>query len=163
MPNCHDFDGGRVLLVGDSHSYISGCTAYGGWDADATIGRTSSQGLWVAGLYLAPRHDRLVFDLATNDLSNPAQFRDNLRILWGSLLGERDLTLVTSYVPVNGTNMAKPVNDEIRAFCDAHPQRASVVDWAGYARSHGFVPADYVHFGPSEYAQRVDLIRGAVN
>lgn len=155
--SCHDFNGNDVLLVGDSHTFIPGCGAYQGWDADARVGRNSMDGLSVVATFMAPRHDQVVFDLATNDIGNPTLYRSNLRTLW-ALIGSRDLTLVTSYVPYQGGNLAKPVNDEIRDFEGNHPQRVDVVDWAGYARSHGFVPVDGVHFSLAQYEQRVDLV-----
>lgn len=155
---CRDFPRGATLLVGDSHTFIPGCDSYPGWDVDAHAGRNSTEGLGTVRANLASRHSTVVFDLATNDVADPATFRSNLRELWG-VIGQRDLVLVTSYIP---GGVAKPVNDHIRDFALAHPQRVEVVDWAAWARGREGIFTDGLHFTDAAYERRVAMVRASV-
>jgi hypothetical protein len=156
-PSCHDFDNGRVLDVGDSHTWYAGCD-YGSWDTDAQQGRTSSTALPVVDRWLRPRHAKVVFDIATNDVFDAGLFRDNLRTLW-AMIGDRKLVLVTTCADAT----LPSVNDVIVSFVENHPQRSAYVPWGEYACQHPelFGP-DGVHFTPEGYEQRVAMVKQKV-
>ena len=155
----HDFNGSKTLLVGDSHTWIavnflSGL--YPAWDIDAQPSRTSTGGLEVIDAYLRPRHQRVIFDLATNDYAQPTKLRANLRALWQDL-GDRTLALVTSYR--RDGNEIGPVNRVLRRFAD-NRRRATLVNWRAEAKQHpSYLSADLIHFTPEGYKRRVQIIR----
>lgn len=155
VPSCQTFNDSRVLLIGDSHTVKSPCEAYPRWDADARQGRWSEQALEALDARLRPRHTKVVFDIATNDVFDSDRYRDNLRLLW-QMIGDRKLVLVTTCA-----NSVQPsVDDEIRSFVAAHPQRSSYVAWGEYACGHPelFGP-DNIHFTAEGYEQRVGMVK----
>jgi acetyl esterase/lipase len=159
--HCQDIVGGDTFLVGDSHTWLSGCgAAYPSWDVDALPGRASTEGLAVTTSSLRARHRRVVFDLATNDRRDPAALAANLRALWDVLGRDRSLLLVSSYAAPRDTG---PVNTVLRDFVAAHPRRSDVAPWASYVREHPDVlSADGVHFTSAGYLARVAIVRTAL-
>ena len=160
--HCQDIVGGDTFLVGDSHTWLSGCgTAYPSWDVDALPGRASTDGLSVTASSLRARHRRVVFDLATNDRGDPAALAANLRALWDVLGPDRSLLLVSSYTGPRDTG---PVNTVLRDFVTSHPHRSDVAPWARYVREHpDILSADGVHFTPAGYSARVAMVKTALH
>lgn len=158
--------GGKVLAIGDSHTWLAGAGAqYPRWDVDSMPGRTSSEGLPILRNKIRGRHETILFDLGTNDFSDPAAFRANLDRLW-EIIDGRELVLVTSWAIRNSqiqTGVAA-VNDEIRRFAAGHPRRSSVVEWGRTARDNPrlFDP-DGVHFTTEGYRLRTQEIRAGVH
>ena len=160
--HCQDIVGADTFLVGDSHTWLSGCgVAYPSWDVDALPGRASTDGLSVTTSSLRARHRRVVFDLATNDRGDPAALAANLRALWDVVGPDRSLLLVSSYTAPRDTG---PVNTVLRDFVATHPRRSDVAPWARYVREHPEVlSADGVHFTTAGYSARVAIVKAALH
>lgn len=157
-----DFHDGRVLVIGDSHTFLGGKgEQYPRWDTDCQIGRTSSQGVKVLAADLRHRHRKVVFDLGTNDAAEQGGFRDNLRRAWRIADG-RDLWLVTSYRgPPFGLTPMRTVNRASRRFVARHPHHAHLINWRAAVKP-AMTLADDVHFTPRGYRIRTRLIRRSV-
>lgn len=158
--HAQSINGGKVLVVGDSHTWLAGAgRQYPRWDTDARPGRNSAEGLAVAEKLLRRRHKLVLFDLATNDYQDPAGLRANLRSLW-SQIGSRRLMLVTCWAEVFSCG---PVNRAINGFVRRHPRRAKVIRWSRAARENpAWMSADGGHFTAEGYAARTRAILRAV-
>jgi hypothetical protein len=160
----HHFTGGNVLVVGDSHTWLGGAGAqYPRYDTDCWPGRTSSTGYAVLGDWLRGRHNKVVFDLATNDYSSPALLRDNLRRVWDRIGSERRLILATSHYPFG---LTAAVNTVLKDFA-AGKHRVKLVRWNEYVQQNLGVVAlppisDGIHFTGPGYGIRTQMIKDAV-
>ena len=164
--------GGRVLDVGDSHTWLTGVDRYRAWDVDALPGRPSGPvegsngGIEALELQLKPRHKMVVFDLATNDWDeavDPAAYTTaNLEDAW-EMIGSRKLLLVTSGV---STRVSDSMEEGVAAVDQAIVQfargkaRCRVVFWHRVlARRQGLFSADGVHLTPEGYDLRLQTIK----
>lgn len=151
----------HVLDVGDSHTWLAGAHPPA-WQVDARPGRNSTKGLSVLRARLRGRHDEVVFDLATNDRGQVNAFRSNVNAVWDEIGAQRDLTLVTTYVPYD-PGSADGVNGVLERFSARHPQRVELVEWEDAARARPeWDGGDGVHFNTAGYEARKSMIREAV-
>lgn len=165
--HCEWSEKGKILLIGDSHTWLSGCSgAFPRWDGDATTGRRSPAGAGVAAAGLRARHSELVFDLATNDVRDPEAQRSALREVWAALRPGQELTLVTCYKVGSSSDENRcdeAVNPTLWKWRRAHPNRTDVVNWAGYVEDHpSSQEPDGTHFTTLGYEARVALIKSRV-
>jgi lysophospholipase L1-like esterase len=150
-----------TLYVGDSLGVgtvqqLHSTTAPGALDFDTRVGRNSTEGLEVLGSRLRPRHQVVIFDLGTNDVS-PEMLGRNLRRA-RALTGERLLIVFTLNKPD-----ARPFNGAIRAF-GRSADNVFLVDWHSTAARWRLLGGDGIHATPSGYRRRAavvsSLIRG---
>lgn len=164
----HNFTGGNTIIVGDSHTWFAGGgTQYPRWDTDSSPGRSSNPAYAILSQWLRSRHERVCFDIATNDVDDPATLRMNLRRVLDLIGKQRKLILVTSYRPDNGS---AAVNRVIRDFASGRP-RVSICNWLGQVNAHpeyiadepgeGIWP-DGIHFTPAGYEARTSLVKEAI-
>lgn len=163
---CTSLEGSKTLVVGDSHTWLSGCgSAYPRWDVDARPGRAAVEAEEVVGELLRPRHKRLVFDIATNNHGRPQEVRPALRRIWqqGMVGSDRTMVLVTAWALAPSMQPGlTTVNGELRDFRRAHPQRVKLVEWAATAqREPGLFSGDKVHFTGAGYDRRVQMVSAA--
>jgi hypothetical protein len=153
-----------VLVIGDSHSLISGAhRAYPGCDVSARAGRDSVEGLKALELGLRPRHRVVVWDLSTNDHADPEGFAARLEQL-RERVGERELILVNTWRR-DGANSHRSVNAVIDDFVGRYPARTRLVDWAAHVDAHEEAlgrETDFVHFSAAAYEDRIELINTAI-
>lgn len=161
-PRCTN--GGNTLVVGDSHTYLSGCAAYGHWDVDGRPGRAAAEGADKVDEFIRARHARLVFDLGTNNHSTAGQVRPALREAWNRIGPNRKMVVVTAWTRHASINAGlRDVNAELRDFRRTHPQRVRLVEWAARVQgSPAMFSSDGVHFTGAAYAERVQMIRDQV-
>lgn len=156
--------GSEILLIGDSHTLLSGAhQTFGDLDVHARLGRDSSEGLRVLAERLRPRHRVVVFDLATNDIGDPGLFEANLEMLH-ERTGDRGLVVVNTWRR-DGANRHGEVNEVQADFTERHPERTTQVDWAAYIDDHPEAltnDPDYVHFTLEAYDHRTRMIRQAI-
>jgi hypothetical protein len=155
----HRFVGSRVLLIGNSHTWLSQpARRYSRYDVDAVCGRGSEQAYEALDRYLRRRHRKVVFDIATNDCPEPVELRKNLRRAWARI-GKGKLVLVSAWRIVGAS--CAPVNRILRRFHRSHPRRTALVPWARYAkRKPGIFLDDGVHFTAEGYRERARMVKG---
>ncbi len=157
--NYHRFVGGRVLLVGDSHTWASQRSQrYSRYDVDARCGRGSKEAYAALDRYLKRRHRKVVFDIASNDCQVPLEFQRNLRRVW-MRIQKRSLVLVTAR-PINDACVS--VNRILKRVHRSHSRRTALVPWARYAKRHPKVYLeDGIHFSARGYAERARMVQQA--
>ena len=154
----------NVLIIGDSHTLLSGAAeAFPDCDISARYGRESSEGLEVLETTLRPDHEVVVFDLSTNDVLDPPAFEANLdRLL--ERADDRQVVLVNAW-RADFRNLHRRVNGILQRFAERHPDRVTLVDWAGFIGAHpaplGDEP-DYIHFTSAVYRDRAVLVSDAI-
>jgi lysophospholipase L1-like esterase len=118
------------------------------------IGRTSPEGVAVLRRRVRPRHDAVVFDLGTNDLS-VAMLARSLRAARRAA-ARRPLVTLT----LNGRDSAAR-NRVLRAFARTR-ERVALVQWHRVAGGERLLAGDGVHASVSGYARRAAMVRAAV-
>jgi hypothetical protein len=153
----------QVLDVGDSHTWLGAeWLAWPNWHVDARPGRASTEGYAVLDGLLGNAYHRVVFDLATNDSADPVTFDANLRRVWDRIGPQRQLYLVTSFMPCCPTR-PDGVNAVIFSLAELHPQRVTVIDWGSEAALHPeWWSRDAVHFTRDGYEARATMLHFAV-
>lgn len=164
---CTDIQGGSVLDVGDSHTWLSGCgTAYPGWDVDADPGRRATRAAEVVREQLRPRHRVVVFDIATNNRSLPLELAAEVQRVYSDIR-RRKLVLVTCQTATAvlvGTPSCAAPNAILREFAASHPRRVVLARWREQVDLHPeYLGPDGVHFTTAGYQARVALVKAAVN
>lgn len=158
LPTYHSFVGSRVILIGDSHTYLSAPSkVYRRYDVDARPGRRAAEAFSVLDRHLRGRHRKVVFDIGTNDWANPRRFCRNLRRVWRRI-SRRKLVLVTSWRIDSISEIA--VNRVLKRFHRRHPRRSELVRWDARAkRRPRLFSSDEVHFTPQGYAKRARMVK----
>ena len=153
----------HVLDIGDSHTWLGAeFLAWPNWHVDARPGRASTEGYAVMDALLTHSYRKVVFDLATNDSNDPANFEANLQRVWDRIGPHRELYLVTSCLPCCPTRPDQ-VNAVIFSLAELHPQRITVIDWGSEAASHPeWWLRDAVHFTVDGYEARASMLHSVV-